>query len=60
MTFFWIRDSPLCYLVTSLVLFIKNCPLNLQRGIYSRFDGFRGNIWKHVGRHATAVGGCKL
>ena len=23
-------------------------------------DGFRRNIWKHVGRHATAVGGCKL
>lgn len=58
MTFFWIRDSPLCYLVTSLVLLIKNCPLNCNVGF--TVDGFRGNIWKHVGRHATAVGGCKL
>ena len=32
MTFFWIRDSPLCYLVTSPVLFIKNCPLNCNVG----------------------------
>ena len=44
MTFFWIRDSPLCYLVTSPVLFIKNCPLNLQRGILMDLGETYGNM----------------